>query len=81
MLWTARLRDERTGATGTLRTRGILAAVTVCMAVLATSAMAAGTNLLTNGDFEASGGSLAGWKGQNGTLSLVPGDEARTPRR
>ncbi len=74
MLWTARLRDERTGATGTLRTRGILAAVTVCMAVLATSAMAAGTNLLTNGDFEASGGSLAGWKGQNGTLSLVPGD-------
>ena len=44
------------------------------MAVLATSAMAAGTNLLTNGDFEASGGSLAGWKGQNGTLSLVPGN-------
>ena len=44
------------------------------MAVLATSAMAAGTNLLTNGDFEAGGGSLTGWKGQNGTLSLVAGD-------
>ena len=53
------------------------------MAVLATSAMAAGTNLLYNGDFEGSGGgSLAGWKGQNGTLSLVAGRRtARTPRR
>ena len=57
-----------------MRTRGILAAVTVCTAVLATSAMGAGTNLLTNGDFEAGGGSLTGWKGQNGTLSLVAGD-------
>ena len=50
-------------------------AVTVCMAVLATSAMAAGTNLLSNGDFEGSGsGSLTGWKGQSATLALVAGD-------
>ena len=53
----------------------ILVAVTVCMAVLATSAMAAGTNLLSNGDFEGSGsGSLTGWKGQSATLALVAGD-------
>jgi hypothetical protein len=57
------------------RTRVILAAVTVCMSVLATSAMAAGTNLLSNGDFEGSGsGSLAGWKGQSATLALAAGD-------
>lgn len=61
-------------ATGSIRTRVILAAATACMAVVATSAMAAGTNLLTNGDFEAGGGSLTGWKGQSATLALVPGD-------
>jgi hypothetical protein len=44
------------------------------MAMLATSAMGAATNILVNGDFEAGGGSVTGWKGQNGTLSLVAGD-------
>ena len=67
--------DRGAAATGALRTRGILVAVTVCMAVLATSAMAAGTNLLSNGDFEGSGsGSLTGWKGQSATLALAAGD-------
>jgi hypothetical protein len=40
-----------------------------------TPAAAAGTNLLTNGDFEGTGsGSLSGWKASNATLSLVTGD-------
>jgi hypothetical protein len=39
------------------------------------SAQAAGTNLLPNGDFEGGGsGSLTGWKASNATLSLVTGD-------
>ena len=50
-------------------------AVAAAMATLATSAAAAGANLLANGTFEGSGsGSLAGWKGQNASLSLVAGD-------
>ena len=50
-------------------------AVVAAVATLATSADAAGTNLLANGTFEGSGsGSLAGWKGQNASLSLVAGD-------
>jgi hypothetical protein len=56
------------------RTRAILAVVTVSVAVLATSALAASVNVLTNGDFESSGGSLTGWKGQNATLALVAGN-------
>ncbi len=52
-------------------------AVAAAMATLATSAAAAGANLLANGTFEGSGsGSLAGWKGQNASLSLVAGDGA-----
>jgi hypothetical protein len=47
----------------------------VGLALLPASAQAAGPNLLTNGSFEGSGsGSLSGWKGQSGTLSLVAGD-------
>lgn len=50
-------------------------AVAAAAAVLATSAGAASTNLLTNGTFEGTGsGSLTGWKGQNASLALVPGD-------
>jgi hypothetical protein len=45
------------------------------LALLATSALGAGTNLLPNGSFEGSGsGSLTGWKGQSASLALVPGD-------
>ena len=50
-------------------------AVAAAAAILATSAGAASTNLLTNGTFEGTGsGSLTGWKGQNASLALVPGD-------
>ena len=50
-------------------------AVAAAVAILATSAGAASTNLLTNGTFEGTGsGSLTGWKGQNASLVLVPGD-------
>jgi len=39
------------------------------------TAAAAGTNLVTNGTFEGSGsGSLTGWAGSNGSLSLVTGN-------
>jgi hypothetical protein len=50
-------------------------AVAAAAAILATSAGAASTNLLANGTFEGTGsGSLTGWKGQNASLALVPGD-------
>jgi hypothetical protein len=52
-----------------------MAITLVAMAVVTTSADAAGTNLLANGSFEGSGsGSLSGWKGQNSSLSLTTGD-------
>src|SRR5947207_14034925 len=39
------------------------------------TAAAAGTNLVANGTFEGSGsGSLTGWAGSNGSLSLVTGN-------
>jgi hypothetical protein len=58
-----------------MRGRTATVAVVAAVAILATSANAAGTNLLANGTFEGSGsGSLSGWKGQNASLSLVAGD-------
>ena len=58
-----------------MRGRTAAVAVAAAVAILATSANAAGTNLLANGTFEGSGnGSLTGWKGQNASLSLVAGD-------
>ena len=57
-----------------MRARAI-AITLVAMAVVTTSADAAGTNLLANGTFEGPGsGSLSGWKGQNSSLSLTTGD-------
>lgn len=58
-----------------MRRGTVTVAVAAAVAMLATSADAAGTNLLANGTFEGSGsGSLAGWKGQRASLSLVAGD-------
>ena len=58
-----------------MRGRTATVAVVAAVAILATSANAAGTNLLANGTFEGSGnGSLSGWKGQSASLSLVAGD-------
>ena len=46
----------------------------VCMLVVGPAALA-DTELLANGTFEGSGtGSLSGWKSQNDSLTLVPGD-------
>ena len=58
-----------------MRTRIVLATLLASLVVLGSSALGAGTNLLANGTFEGSGsGSLAGWKGQSASLSLVAGD-------
>jgi len=58
-----------------MRGRVAVLLIAASVAGLATAAEAAGTNLLTNGDFEGTGsGSLAGWKGQSASLSLVTGD-------
>jgi hypothetical protein len=55
----------------------IAALCTVATVVIGagSTAAAAGTNLVPNGTFEGSGsGSLSGWGGSNGTLSLVTGN-------
>jgi acid phosphatase type 7 len=58
-----------------MRTRALIAAMAASMLVIGSAAMAASANLLSNGDFEGSGsGSLAGWKGQSASLSLVAGN-------
>ena len=57
------------------RFRWTVVVLGILVGVSGVPANAAGTNLLTNGDFEGTGsGSLAGWKGTNATLSLVTGD-------
>ncbi|HYX84819.1 MAG TPA: fibronectin type III domain-containing protein [Gaiellales bacterium] len=57
-----------------MRRLAAIAALVLLSTVVGPSALADSTNLLTNGDFEASGGSLTGWKGQSSTLTLVTGD-------
>jgi hypothetical protein len=58
-----------------MRTRIVLATLLASLMMLGSSALGAGTNLLPNGDFEGSGsGSLTGWKGQSGSISLAAGD-------
>jgi phosphatidylinositol-3-phosphatase len=53
--------------------RGLLAILAVGLAGTATASAA--TNLIKNGTFEGNGsGSLSGWGGSSGTLSLVTGD-------
>ncbi len=56
--------------------KGALVGAGVVVAVLASVAgVAAATNLIANGTFEGSGaGSLSGWGGSGGTLSLVAGN-------
>ena len=50
-------------------------AMAVAFAGGSVSAASAATNLVPNGTFEGSGaGSLSGWSGNNGTLSLVTGN-------
>ncbi|MEA2555401.1 MAG: hypothetical protein QOI60_732, partial [Actinomycetota bacterium] len=46
------------------------------MALLTAPGALAATNLLTNGDFEQSGGSLTGWAGADATLTLAGGASA-----
>jgi phosphatidylinositol-3-phosphatase len=54
-------------------TRGVL--VLVAIALAATATASAATNLIKNGTFEGTGsGSLSGWGGSSGTLSLVTGN-------
>ena len=66
----------------TRHARGVLATVAVALAAAfvgaaggTVSAASAATNLISNGTFEGSGaGSLTGWGGSNGSLSLVAGN-------
>ena len=66
----------------TRHARGVLATVAVALAAAfagaaggAVSAASAATNLISNGTFEGSGaGSLTGWGGSSGSLSLVAGN-------
>src|SRR6476619_4624027 len=73
-------RLRRRWSTGPLRgaphARGVLAAVAAgLVAVFAVSSAAAATNLISNGTFEGTGaGSLTGWGGSSGSLSLVAGN-------
>jgi hypothetical protein len=61
---------------------GLAAVAALCAAPVAltsAAALAAG-NLLTNGTFEGTGsGSLTGWGGSGGTLTLVRATTAATP--
>jgi hypothetical protein len=53
----------------------LVVALAIVASAVGTTAEAAGTNLLVNGDFEGTGsGSLSGWKTSNAGLSLVTGD-------
>ena len=65
-------------STGSMRrgraARGLLAILAVVL-TSATASASAATNLVGNGTFEGSGaGSLTGWGGSNGSLSLVAGN-------